>query len=117
MLREVTADLERVEVDSFEGLLADYAERRGARAILRGIRGISDYETERQMAVVNRHLRPGTETILLLAAEEYGFLSSRMVKEVVKMGGDVSRFVPGVVWARLRAVSTSGRVGAEIVRP
>jgi len=104
MLRQVTADLEQVEVDSFDGLLADYAGRRGARAIVRGIRGISDYETERQMAAANGHLRPGTETIFLMAAAEWDFLSSRMVKEVVKLGGDVSGFVPEVVWRALQGI-------------
>jgi pantetheine-phosphate adenylyltransferase len=98
MLTEVTADLPHVEVDSFDGLLVDYAERRGAQAILRGIRAISDYESEMQMALLNRHLRPGTETIFLMAAEEYSFLSSRMVKEVIKLGGNVSQFVPPAVW-------------------
>jgi len=104
MLKEVTADLAQVEVDSFDGLLVDYAERCGAQAIVRGIRTTSDYESEMQMALMNRHLRPGTETIFLMAAEEYSFLSSRMVKEVVKLGGDVSGFVPSVVWRRLQGL-------------
>jgi len=97
MLREITDDLSHVEVDSFDGLLVDYAEKRSARAILRGIRAISDYESEMQMALLNRHLRPGTETIFLMAAEEYSFISSRMIKEVIKLGGDVSQFVPAAV--------------------
>jgi len=117
MLREVTAGLDGVEVDSFDGLLVDYAERRGARAIVRGIRGVSDYETERQMALLNGHLRPGTETIFLMAGAEHSFLSSGMVKEVIKLGGDVSGLVPGVVWRRLQGISTSGRARAGIVRP
>jgi pantetheine-phosphate adenylyltransferase len=102
MLTEATADLAHVEVDSFDGLLVDYAEQRGAQAILRGIRAISDYESEMQMALLNRHLRPGTETIFLMSAEEYSFLSSRMVKEVIKLGGDVSPFVPKAVLLRLK---------------
>jgi pantetheine-phosphate adenylyltransferase len=101
MLREATADLAHVEIDSFDGLLVDYAERQGAQAIVRGIRAISDYESEMQMALLNRHLRPGTETIFLMAAEEYSFISSRMIKEVIKLGGDVSQFVPGSVCIRL----------------
>jgi len=103
MLKEATADLPQVEVDSFDGLLVDYAERRGAQAILRGIRAVSDYESEMQMALLNRHLRPGTETIFLMSAEEYSFISSRMIKEVIKLGGDVSQFVPAPVFLRLSA--------------
>jgi pantetheine-phosphate adenylyltransferase len=104
MLRETTADLPHVEIDSFDGLLVDYAEYRGAQAILRGIRAISDYESEMQMALLNRHLRPGTETIFLMAAEEYSFISSRMIKEVIKLGGDVSQFVPSAVARRLHLI-------------
>ncbi|MBV9498163.1 MAG: pantetheine-phosphate adenylyltransferase [Acidobacteriaceae bacterium] len=105
MIREVTASLPTVEIDSFEGLLVDYAARRNANAILRGIRAISDYETELQMALLNRRMRPETETIFLMAAEEYSFISSRMIKEIVMLGGDVSRFVPEPVSRRLRAKS------------
>jgi pantetheine-phosphate adenylyltransferase len=103
MLREATSDLSCVEVDSFAGLLVDYAERCGAQAILRGIRTTSDYEAEMQMAQINRRLRPGTETIFLTAAEQYSFISSRMIKEVIKLGGDVSQFVPAAVAKRLAA--------------
>ena len=103
MLRDATAGLADIEVDSFDGLLVDYAEQRGAQAIVRGIRAISDYESEMQMALLNRHLRPGTETIFLMAAEEYSFISSRMIKEVIKLGGDVSQFVPPSVFVRLSA--------------
>lgn len=102
MLREATQNMNHVEVDSFDGLLVDYAEQKGAQAILRGIRAISDYESEMQMALLNRHLRPGTETIFLIAAEEYSFISSRMLKEVIRLGGDVSQFVPQVVALRLK---------------
>jgi pantetheine-phosphate adenylyltransferase len=104
MLGEATTGLPNVEVDSFDGLLVDYAEQRGAQAILRGIRAISDYESEMQMALLNRHLRPGTETIFLMSAEEFSFLSSRMIKEVIKLGGDVSPFVPPAVWQRLKTL-------------
>ncbi|HEX3682874.1 MAG TPA: pantetheine-phosphate adenylyltransferase [Bryobacteraceae bacterium] len=102
MIRETTPHLENVQVDSFEGLLIDYASRRGAHAILRGIRAISDYETELQMALLNRRMRPETETIFLMAGEEFSFISSRMIKEIVTLGGDVSTFVPEPVAARLR---------------
>lgn len=101
MLREVTADLAHVEIDSFDGLLVDYAGHKGAQLILRGIRAISDYESEMQMALLNRHLRPGTETIFLMSAEEFSFISSRMIKELIKLGGDASQFVPPGVARRL----------------
>ena len=102
MIRETTSHLANVEVDSFEALLIDYASRRGANAILRGIRAISDYETELQMALLNRRMRPQTETIFLMAGEEFSFISSRMIKEIITLGGDVSTFVPAPVAARLR---------------
>jgi pantetheine-phosphate adenylyltransferase len=103
IIRETTAAMQNVEVDSFGGLLVHYAERRGAHAIVRGIRAISDYETELQMALMNRRMRPETETIFLMAAEEYSFISSRMVKEIIMLDGDVSPFVPPPVAQRLRA--------------
>ena len=103
MVRAITAHFQNIEVDSFDGLLADYAAQRGANAILRGIRAISDYETELQMALLNRRMRPETETIFLMAGEEFSFISSRMIKEIVTLGGDVSSFVPKVVAERLRA--------------
>ncbi|MBV9084342.1 MAG: pantetheine-phosphate adenylyltransferase [Acidobacteriaceae bacterium] len=102
MLRECSAGMSNVEIDSFTGLLVDYAARRSARAIIRGIRAISDYESELQMALMNRRLRPETETIFLMASEEYSFISSRMVKEIITLNGDVSAFVPPAVTARLR---------------
>lgn len=103
MLRETTAKFPNVEVDSFAGLLVDYASRRGANAIVRGIRVISDYEAELQMALMNRRMRPDTETIFLMAREEYSFISSHMVKEIIMLGGDVSTFVPEAVANRVRA--------------
>jgi len=103
MLREAIKNWDNVEVDSFDGLLIDYAARRNANTILRGIRAISDYESELQMALINRRLRPETETIFLMASEEHSFISSRMVKEIITLNGDVSSFVPRPVLARLRA--------------
>ena len=102
MIRESTQDWSNVEVDSFDGLLVDYAARRNANTILRGIRAISDYESELQMALINRRLRPETETIFLMASEENSFISSRMVKEIITLHGDVSSFVPRAVLARLQ---------------
>jgi pantetheine-phosphate adenylyltransferase len=101
MLHEVTANLPNVEVDSFDGLLVDYAAARGANLIVRGIRAVSDYEYELQMALMNRRLRPEIETMFLLSGEAYSFISSRLVKEVVRLGGNVSGLVPASVEARL----------------
>lgn len=109
MIRRAASRFENVEVDSFEGLLIDYAARRGANAILRGIRTISDYETELQMALLNRRMRPETETIFLMSGEEFSFISSRMIKEIITLGGDVSSFVPEAVAARLRAKFSAQR--------
>jgi pantetheine-phosphate adenylyltransferase len=103
MIREATTHLTRIEVDSFEGLLIDYVARRGANTVLRGIRAISDYESELQMALLNRRMRPEMETVFLMASEEYSFVSSRMIKEIFSLGGDVSSFVPPVIAERLRA--------------
>jgi pantetheine-phosphate adenylyltransferase len=103
MLKQSTASFPNVEVDSFKGLLVDYAAHRQAGVIVRGIRAISDYEIELQMALLNRRMRPHLETIFLMSSEEYSFLSSRMIKEVATLGGDVSSFVPPAVWKSLHA--------------
>lgn len=102
MLRESVGGFSGVEVDTFHGLLADYAVARGAGVILRGIRAISDYEYELQMALMNRRLRPGLETIFLPASETFSFISSRLVKEVISLGGNISGLVPPLVEARLK---------------
>ena len=103
MLREATKPLSNVSVDSFEGLLVDYAHERGAVLILRGIRAVSDYEYELQMASMNRKLSPDLETVFMLPAEAYSYLSSRLVKEVWGLGGSVRELVPPVVEQRLEA--------------
>jgi pantetheine-phosphate adenylyltransferase len=108
MLREATAKWTHVEVDSFEGLLVDYASRRGANLIIRGIRAISDYDYEWQMALMNRRLRPEIETMFLMAGEAYSFISSQLVKEVLKLGGDISDLVPPVVERHLKQVFHEG---------
>jgi pantetheine-phosphate adenylyltransferase len=92
----------RVEVDTFSGLLVDYAQRVGASAIIRGIRAISDFEYEFQMALMNRRLDPRIETVFMMPAESYSYVSSRLVKEVFQLGGRVSDLVPEVVERRLR---------------
>jgi pantetheine-phosphate adenylyltransferase len=102
MLTEVTSRCANVEVDCFDGLLADYAVKRGARVIIRGIRAISDYEYELQMALMNRRLQPQIETIFLLAGEQYSFISSKLVKEVISLGGNIAGLVPPTVEKRLR---------------
>jgi pantetheine-phosphate adenylyltransferase len=102
MLREVVRQYPNVEVDSFDGLLVDYAAAHSANMILRGIRAISDYEYELQMALMNRRLRPEIETVFLMAGEAYSFVSSNLVKEVFSLGGDISGLVPPAVEARLK---------------
>jgi pantetheine-phosphate adenylyltransferase len=103
IIREATGGLPNVTVAGFEGLLVDYAAAQNATVIIRGIRAISDYENELQMALLNRRMRPEIETVFLMASEEYSFVSSRMVREISQLGGDVTSFVPPIVTARLRA--------------
>ena len=101
MLQEVTRDIPNASVDTFSGLLVDYAMRKKARAVLRGIRAFSDYEYELQMALMNRKLEPGLETVFLMPAEAYTYISSRLVKEIFQHGGSVKGLVPSVVEERL----------------
>jgi pantetheine-phosphate adenylyltransferase len=103
MLEAMTKDLPNVHVDEFQGLLVDYARTRAAAAVLRGIRAISDYEYELQMALMNRKLDPGLETIFMMPAEKYSYLSSRLVREVARLGGSVEGLVPPMVAERLRS--------------
>lgn len=102
MLREVVQGYSNIEVDSFDGLLVDYAEKRGAQVLLRGIRAISDYEYELQTALMNRRLRPELETVFLLSNEAYSFISSRLVKEVFGLGGNIAGLVPPSIEERLQ---------------
>ncbi len=102
MLREVVAPYPNVEVDSFDGLLVDYAAEKRAIYILRGIRAISDYEYELQMALMNRRLRPEIETVFMMAGEAYSFISSMLVKEIIRLGGNISGLVPPTVETRLK---------------
>lgn len=103
MIREVFADAPTVDVDTFDGLLVDYVTRRGADVIVRGLRAVSDFEYEMQMALMNRHLSAGVETVFLMPAEQYTYVSSRLVKEVAALGGSVSGLVPPIVESRLAA--------------
>jgi pantetheine-phosphate adenylyltransferase len=103
LLRETALHIsDRVEVDSFEGLLVDYFRQKKATAVLRGLRAVSDFEFEFEMALTNRRLCEEVDTIFLTPAEEFFFLRSSTVKEVAKLGGDVSSFVPSVVEKRLK---------------
>jgi len=102
MLREVVDCYPNVAVDSFDGLLVDYAAENSATVLLRGIRAISDYEYELQMALMNRRLRPDIETVFMMASEAHSFISSRLVKEVFGLGGNIVGLVPPPVEVRLR---------------
>ncbi|HVA01761.1 MAG TPA: pantetheine-phosphate adenylyltransferase [Terriglobia bacterium] len=102
MLREVTRGMKNVGVDTFSGLLVDYAVQKKAKAIVRGIRAFSDYEYELQMALMNRKLEPRLETIFLMPSESNAYVSSRLVKEIFRHGGSVKELVPAVVEKRLR---------------
>jgi pantetheine-phosphate adenylyltransferase len=102
MLREMTRHMPNVEIDTFQGLLVDYAHRRGAGALLRGIRAISDYEYELQMALMNRKLSPQLETVFMMPAEAYSYVSSRLVKQIIQLGGSVSGLIPPSVEERVR---------------
>ena len=102
IIRETYRNDPRVRVDTFSGLLVDYAERVGASVIVRGLRAISDFEFEFQMALMNRRLNPRIETVFMMPAESYSYLSSRLVKEVFQLGGSVRHLVPPVVERRLK---------------
>jgi pantetheine-phosphate adenylyltransferase len=99
--RDVFKHVPNVEVDTFEGLLVDYVERRGAQVIVRGLRAISDFEFEFQMALMNRRLNHHIETVFMMPAEQYTYLSSRLIKEVFSLGGRIHGMVPDMVEARL----------------
>src|SRR5918994_2280881 len=100
--REVFREWPNVEVDTFDGLLVDYARRKGASVLVRGLRAVSDFEYEMQMALMNRRLNGDVETVFMMPAEPYTYVSSRLVKEVVALGGTVHGLVPDVVEALLR---------------
>jgi pantetheine-phosphate adenylyltransferase len=101
MIREIVGGDTSISVSSFTGLLVDFATRSGATIIVRGLRAVSDYEYELQMALMNRRLAPAVETVFLMAKEEYSYVSSRLVKELAKLGGDLTGLVPNLVRQRL----------------
>jgi pantetheine-phosphate adenylyltransferase len=100
-IRDLLRDRPECRVESFSGLLVDYMDRIGARTVIRGLRAVSDFEYEFQMALMNRRLNPRTETVFLMPKEDYIYLSSRLVKEVFSFGGDLTGLVPDPVLARL----------------
>lgn len=103
MLRELTVHLKNVRIDTFDGLMVEYAKSLNAVCILRGIRAISDYEYELQMALMNRKLEPTLETVFMMPADKYSYVSSRLVREVAQAGGPVKGLVPEIVEQKLRA--------------
>ena len=102
MLEDLTARFKNVRVDTFDGLMVDYAAKVNASVVLRGIRALSDYEYELQMALMNRKLRPALETVFMMPAEQYSYLSSRLVREVAHLGGSIADLVPEAVEKRLQ---------------
>ena len=103
MLEAVTFEWKNVEVDLFSGLLMDYARSKSARVVLRGIRAVSDYEYELQMAMMNRKIEPEIETVFMMPGEAYSYISSRLVRELARLGGSVKGLVPQLVEERLRS--------------
>ncbi len=102
MIKEAASDLANVEVEDIEGLVVDYAASKSARVVIRGLRMISDFEYEFQMALTNRKLNPEIETVFMMPNESYSYLSSKLIKEVASLGADISKFVPGNVEKRLK---------------
>jgi pantetheine-phosphate adenylyltransferase len=101
-LKKATANLSNVRIEDFDGLVVDYARKKGIKVLIRGLRMISDFEYEFQMALTNRKLAPDIETIFLMPQEGYSYLSSRLLKEAVSLGGDLSKFIPTYVQEALR---------------
>lgn len=97
LLQALTREMEKVEVEILKGLVANYAQRKGAVAIIRGMRAVSDFEYEFQMALANRHLNPQVETVFLMPSENYTFLNSTLVKNIAELGGELNPFVPPLV--------------------
>jgi pantetheine-phosphate adenylyltransferase len=111
--RAVFAHLPNVEIETFDGLLVDYVERRGAQVIVRGLRAVSDFEFEFQMALMNQRLNGKIETVFMMPAEQYTYISSRLIKEVFSLGGQVHGLVPDMVEQRLREKLTPPTKGKK----
>jgi len=103
MIRDVFKNNPHVQVETFNGLLVDYAQRKNAHVLVRGLRAVSDFEYEFQMALMNRHLAPGLETVFMMPAEKYTYISSRLIREVFTLGGEITGLVPPIVEDKLRA--------------
>jgi len=103
MLRQLTADWSNVRIDTFDGLMVEYAKSIDAMCVLRGIRAISDYEYELQMALMNRKLEPRLETVFMLPGETYSYLSAKLVREIAQLGGPLTGLVPPLVEQKIRA--------------
>ena len=101
ILKEVTADLKNVEVEAFSGLLMDYCREKGACAVIRGLRAVSDFEYEMQMALMNKNLNPNVETVFLMTSQQHSFISSSIIKDVASLGGSISGLVPPLVEQRI----------------
>ena len=112
IIRRVFREYPNVEVDTFGGLLVEYARAKRASAIVRGLRAVSDFEYEFQMALMNRHLEPTLETVFMMPAEQYTYLSSRLIKEVFSLGGEVRGLVPPIVEEWMRKKQRAGAQGA-----
>jgi pantetheine-phosphate adenylyltransferase len=109
IIKEVFKDNKHVQVETFNGLLVDYAQMKQATVLVRGLRAVSDFEYEFQMALMNRHLAPGLETVFMMPDEKYTFVSSRLIKEVFMLGGEVAGLVPPLVEEKLRAKQKAKR--------
>jgi pantetheine-phosphate adenylyltransferase len=104
LLREVSGDMENVEVDSFDGLLVDYLKTNNYNVIVKGLRAVSDFESEFQMASINRVLMNDIDTVFIMTDTDYSYLSSSMVKEIFKFGGNIDKFAPEIVVKRMRGL-------------
>ncbi|MCX7818188.1 MAG: pantetheine-phosphate adenylyltransferase [Kiritimatiellae bacterium] len=110
---EAVRELPNVEVELFDGLLVEFARRRGVRVLVRGLRAFSDFEFEFQMALTNRKLAPDIETLFLMPTEEYSYVSSSTVRQIAELGGDVRRFVPHCAWLALQSRLPASRTGGS----
>jgi pantetheine-phosphate adenylyltransferase len=113
IIREVFKDTPNVQVETFNGMLVDYAQRKQANVLVRGLRAVSDFEYEFQMALMNRHLAPGLETVFMMPAEQYTYISSRLIKEVFTLGGEITGLVPAIVEEQLREKAKGRRQKAK----
>ncbi len=111
MIRAVFKGHRNVHAETFEGLLVDYAQRKKASVLVRGLRAVSDFEYEFQMALMNRYLAPGLETVFMMPAEQYTYISSRLIKEVFMLGGAIEGLVPPIVEEKLRAKQAAKKRG------